>query len=48
MLIDNQANLALMLRTAITPDEEEGSMQPQEAVIQLEEFFQDPSSQLSE
>jgi hypothetical protein len=35
MLVDNQANLALMARTAITPEEEE-------ALIQLEEFFQDP------
>jgi hypothetical protein len=42
MFMDNQANLALMARTAITPEEEEASLQPEKAVVQLGEFFQGP------
>jgi hypothetical protein len=33
MLMDNQANLALMARTAITPEEEEAFVQLEEAVV---------------
>jgi hypothetical protein len=42
MFMDNQANLALMESMAIIPGEEEASVQPEEAVVQLEEFFQGP------
>jgi hypothetical protein len=42
MLMDNQANLAFMAMTAISPDEKEASVQPKEAVGQLGEFFHSP------
>jgi hypothetical protein len=42
MLMDNQANLSLMARKAITPEEEEASVQPEEAVVQLGEFREGP------
>jgi hypothetical protein len=44
MLMGNQVNLALMARTAITPEEEEeeASVQLGEAMIQLGESFQSP------
>jgi hypothetical protein len=42
MLMDNQTNLALVARTAISPEEEEASVQLEEAVVQLGEFFQGP------
>jgi hypothetical protein len=42
ILMNNQANLALMVLTVITPEEVEASVQPEEAVIQLGEFFQVP------
>jgi hypothetical protein len=38
--MDNQANLALMARTAITTEEAEASVQPKEALAQLGEFLQ--------
>jgi hypothetical protein len=37
MLMDNQTNLALMARTAITPEEQEASVQPEESVVRLGE-----------
>jgi hypothetical protein len=42
LLLDNQANLALMARTVIIPEEEEVSVQPEKAVVQLGESLQGP------
>jgi hypothetical protein len=42
-LMNDQVNLALMAKMATTPEEEEASVQPEEAVVPLGEFFPSPS-----
>jgi hypothetical protein len=42
VLMDIQANLALMARTAIAPEEEDASVQPAEIMIQPGELFSGP------